>query len=66
MLLFSRKAGDRTDGVSDTVLTLPTGERVTVTVLDIQGGTVRLGIDAPASVVVNRGEVQRRKDDGKR
>jgi carbon storage regulator len=41
------------------------GENVTVTVLEIQGGRVRLGVNAPRDIVVNREELcekTRRKD----
>lgn len=31
--------------------------RITVTILDISGNTVRLGIEAPREVPVHRGEV---------
>lgn len=33
------------------------GDDVEVKIVDVQGGKVRLGITAPASVVVNRKEV---------
>jgi carbon storage regulator len=45
--------------------TLMIGDNVTVTVLDIQGGRVRLGVNAPRDIVVNREELcekTRRKD----
>ena len=45
--------------------TLMIGDNVTVTVLDIQGGRVRLGVNAPRDIVVNREEIcekTRRKD----
>ena len=41
------------------------GDNVTVTVLDIQRGRVRLGVNAPRDIVVNREELcdkTRRKD----
>ena len=37
--------------------TLVIGENVTVTVLAIQGGRVRLGVNAPRDIVVNREEI---------
>jgi carbon storage regulator len=37
--------------------TLVIGDNVTVTVLDIQGGRVRLGVNAPRDIVVNREEI---------
>ena len=45
--------------------TLMIGDNVTVTVLDIQGGRVRLGVNAPRDIIVNREELcekTRRKD----
>lgn len=39
---------------------------VCVRVLEIRKGKVRLGIDAPKDVVVDRDEVRRRKDQQKR
>jgi carbon storage regulator len=45
--------------------TLMIGDNVTVTVLEIQGGRVRLGVNAPRDIVVNREELcekTRRKD----
>ena len=37
--------------------TLVIGENVEVTVLEIKGGQVRLGINAPKAVPVHRGEI---------
>jgi len=37
--------------------TLVIGDSVTVTVLDIKGGRVRIGVNAPRGVVVQRGEI---------
>lgn len=39
------------------------GDEVTVTVVDIRGDKVRLGIEAPRSVNVDRWEVRARKVD---
>ena len=47
MLVITRKPGDR----------IRLGDDITVTVLDVVGSTVRLGIDAPAEVPVYRHEV---------
>jgi carbon storage regulator len=33
------------------------GENVTITVLDIKGGRVRIGVNAPREVSVNREEI---------
>jgi carbon storage regulator len=47
MLVITRKPGDR----------IRLGDDITVTVLDVVGSTVRLGIDAPAEIPVYRHEV---------
>ena len=47
MLVLSRKPGER----------IIIGENITLTVLGIQGGRVRLGIMAPPGVPVHRQEV---------
>ena len=47
MLVLSRRVGER----------LIIGDDVVVTVLEVRSDGVRLGIDAPRSVAVNRAEV---------
>ena len=47
MLVLSRRIGE----------SVVIGDSVTVTVLDIRGDVVRVGIDAPRSVAVNRAEL---------
>lgn len=47
MLVITRKAGEK----------FCLGDDVTVTVLDVQGSTVRLGIEAPSEVRVFRYEI---------
>ena len=47
MLVITRKSGER----------ICLGDDVTVTVLEIVGSTVRLGIDAPAEIPVYRHEI---------
>ncbi|HEU5474197.1 MAG TPA: carbon storage regulator CsrA [Actinophytocola sp.] len=49
MLVLTRRTGD----------SIRIGDEVTVTVLDIRGDVVRLGIQAPRSVAVHRDEVYR-------
>lgn len=51
MLVLSRKVGER--------IVLP-DSHVTVTVLEISGGTVRLGFSAPPEIAVHREEVWQR------
>ncbi|TIC79020.1 carbon storage regulator CsrA [Nocardioides sp. GY 10127] len=47
MLVLSRRVGE----------SVVIGDNVTVTVLEIRGDVVRIGIDAPRSVAVNRAEL---------
>ena len=47
MLVITRKSGER----------ICLGDEITITVLDIVGSTVRLGIEAPAEVKVYRHEI---------
>jgi len=47
MLVITRKPGER----------VRLGDDITVTVLDVVGSTVRLGIDAPSEIPVFRHEV---------
>lgn len=42
--------------------TITIGDQITVTVIDVRGDMVRLGITAPADVRVDRLEVRRRRD----
>ncbi|ACU36300.1 carbon storage regulator CsrA [Actinosynnema pretiosum subsp. pretiosum] len=49
MLVLTRRAGE----------SLRIGDDVTVTVLDVQGNVVRVGIQAPRSVAVHRDELYR-------
>ncbi|KTT01644.1 MULTISPECIES: carbon storage regulator CsrA [Pseudomonas] len=52
MLILTRKVGE-TIVINDTIL---------VTVLQVKGGQVRLGIEAPKDVSVHRQEIQERID----
>jgi carbon storage regulator len=47
MLILTRKIGE----------SLMIGEEVTVTVMDVKGNQVRLGISAPKDVAVHREEI---------
>jgi carbon storage regulator len=47
MLVLSRRAGE----------SVVIGEGVTVSVLEVRGDVVRIGIDAPRSVAVHRAEL---------
>ena len=58
MLALTRRAGQ------SLILTLPSGERISVMVVRSSDSKVRLGIDAPGDVVIHRDEVQRLIDDG--
>jgi len=50
MLILTRKSGE----------TITIGDDIQIRVLGVKGGQVRIGIDAPRSVAVNREEVQAR------
>ena len=54
MLILTPKVGEM----------IRVGDDVTVRVLEVRGGQVRLGIDAPATVRVFREEVYRARQDG--
>ena len=50
MLVLSRKRGEA----------IVIGNGVTVTILEVQGGRVKLGFDGPAEVPIHREEVYQR------
>ena len=50
MLVLSRKVGER----------IQIGSLITLTVLEIRGGKIRLGFDAPGEVPIHREEVFQR------
>jgi carbon storage regulator len=49
MLVLSRKAGE----------TITIGDGITVSVIRLEGGRVRLGVDAPKNVRIIRGELEK-------
>lgn len=51
MLILTRRIGER----------LTIGDDITIKVLGVKGSTVRLGIDAPREVPVDREEIAERK-----
>lgn len=55
MLILTRRVGE----------TLMIGDDVTVTVLAVRHGQVRIGVDAPREVQVHREEIYRRIQDEK-
>jgi len=50
MLILTRRVGE----------TLMVGEEVTVTVLEVKGSQVRIGINAPKEIAVHREEIYQR------
>lgn len=55
MLVLSRKT-------QQTIVITAGGHRITVVIVEQRGETVRVGIDAPKAVAINRGEIQARVD----
>ena len=55
MLILSRKVGE----------TLVIGDNITVSVMESSGGQIRLGINAPKNVSVDREEIYLRKQSNK-
>ena len=51
MLVLSRKADER----------IVIGDNIVITIVNIRGDKVRIGIDAPKDVAVDRQEVARKK-----
>mgnify|MGYP003379060682 CR=1 FL=1 len=56
MLVLSRRVGEQ----------IVIGEDVVLTVVEVRNDTVRLGIEAPRSITVNRAEVRRAVADANR
>lgn len=52
MLVLSRRVGE----------TLLIGDNIRVTVLENRGSQVRIGIDAPADIAIDREEIRAAKD----
>lgn len=50
MLILARKTGDA----------IAIGDAITIRVLEIKGGQVKIGVEAPADVAVHRQEVYQR------
>jgi carbon storage regulator len=55
MLILTRRVGETL------VMSLPSGETITVTVLGVKGNQVRIGTFAPRHIVVDRQEIHERK-----
>lgn len=49
MLVLTRKAGE----------SIVIGKDVVITVLEVRGGQIRLGVDAPRNLTVHRAEIHR-------
>lgn len=54
MLVLSRKTGEA----------IVIGNGITVTIVEVKGGRVRLGFSAPADVTIHREELQRKIEAG--
>jgi carbon storage regulator CsrA len=54
VLILTRRVGER----------VCIGDDVTVTVLGVRGNQVRIGVEAPESVVVDREEIRERRIQG--
>ncbi|KAB5626253.1 carbon storage regulator [Pseudomonas putida] len=52
MLCLTRRIGER----------IVIGDGITVQVLQISGGIVRIGVEAPAGVQIDREEIRQRKE----
>lgn len=50
MLVLARKLGQ----------TIKIGQDIKIQILEVRGGTVRIGLDAPRDVVILRGELEER------
>jgi len=51
MLILTRRPGETL------IIKLPTGEQITVTVLQVKGNQVRVGTDAPDDIAIVREEL---------
>ncbi|HEX2175968.1 MAG TPA: carbon storage regulator CsrA [Nocardioidaceae bacterium] len=56
MLVLSRRVGE----------SIVIGDNITVTVLDVRGDVVRVGVDAPRQVAVHREELWRELEEANR
>jgi carbon storage regulator len=54
MLILTRRVGETL------VMSLPSGETITVTVLSVKGNQVRIGTTAPKHIPVHRQEIHER------
>ncbi len=44
--------------------TVVIGDNITITVLDVKGGRVRIGVNAPREIIVNREEILEKTQEG--
>jgi len=51
MLVLTRRVGE------SILIKLPTGEQITVTVLEVKGNQIRIGTDAPDDISIVREEL---------
>jgi carbon storage regulator len=55
MLVLTRRIGE------EIIITTADGQEITVAVLGVRGNQVRLGVNAPHDVVIDRMEIHERK-----
>jgi len=55
MLVLTRPVGE------EIIITTADGQQITVAVLGVRGNQVRIGVDAPRDVAVDRKEIHERK-----
>lgn len=56
MLILTRKIGEK----------IVIGDDITVSIIDVKAGVIRIGIEAPKSVAVDREEIRIQKNNDKK
>ena len=55
MLILTRKRGE-------SIIIGNVGDEIIVTIMEVDGGSVRIGVDAPPEISVDREEIRERKN----